>query len=247
MYEDYNDDLPEFNDFSEDDENNVETHEILLAELNWSPQLEYMPWNDPDFAKKIVDRLRGVTEESFASEVELWQQQINLLPHYNELDLRNEIRSWDISIPSKDTFDFESYAIAYSKQVQYRVRLTELMSVVFAHNEMLSQAHKTLLAMAVKLSNGPKHDKDANATFTVHPFLVASTHAKRLMTYLENVLKNIDFAASQMDRMLREHQALSRINQTMNSEGMSYMANKDYIGHNPNNSSSVKIRTRNLR
>jgi hypothetical protein len=244
----YDDELPEFDEFSEDDEIDKEnTKEILLAELNWSPQLEYMPWTDPDFAKKIVDRLRGVTEESFASEVELWQQQINLLPNYNELELRNEIRSWDISIPSKDTFDFESFAMSYSKQVQYRVRLTELMSVVYAHNEMLSQAQKTLLAMAVKLSNGPKHDKDANATFTVHPFSIAATHSKRLMTYLENVLKNIDFAASQMDRMLREHQALSRINHTMNSEGMSYMANKDYFGQNPNNSNSVKIRTRNSR
>jgi len=28
---------------------------------------------------------------------------------------------------------------------------------------------------------------------------------------------------------------------------MSYMANKDYFGQNPNNSNSVKIRTRNLR
>jgi hypothetical protein len=247
MSYEYDDDLSEYSEFSEDNEENDHSKEILLAELNWSPQLEYLPWTDPDFAKKIVDRLKGVTEDSFATEVELWQQQINLLPHYNEVELRNEIRSWDISIPSKDTFEFESFAISYAKQVQYRVRLTELMSVVYAHNEMLSQAHKTLLAMAVKLSSGPKHDKDANATFTVHPFALASTHAKRLMTYLENVLKNIDFAASQMDRMLREHQALSRINHTMNSEGMSYMANKDYFGQNSNNSSSVKIRTRNLR
>ena len=50
---------------------------------------------------------------------------------------------------------------------------------------------------------------------------------KRLLTYLESILKNIDFAASQMDRMLREHQALSRINQTMNSEGMSNLYTKE--------------------
>jgi hypothetical protein len=46
------------------------------------------------------------------------------------------------------------------------------------------------------------------------------THAKRLNAYLESVLKNIDFASSQMDRIIREHQALSRINQTVNNMGM---------------------------
>jgi hypothetical protein len=75
--------------------------------------------------------------------------------------------------------------------------------------------------MALKLSSGTAKDKDATAAFTVHPLTLPMTHAKRLFIYLEAVLKNIDFAAAQMDRMLREHQALSRINHSFNNTGMS--------------------------
>jgi uncharacterized phage-like protein YoqJ len=73
------------------------------------------------------------------------------------------------------------------------------------------------------------------------------TNSKRLLTYLESILKNIDFAASQMDRMLREHQALSRINQTMNSEGMSNLYTKEKSTPTQYNKDSVQVKTRNHR
>jgi len=75
-----------------------------------------------------------------------------MLPHYDEIAIRKEISNWDISIPGKDQFDFESFSQAYALQVQYRNRLTEMHSVVFAHFEMISQAQKMLKEMAVKLA-----------------------------------------------------------------------------------------------
>jgi hemerythrin-like domain-containing protein len=161
--------------------------------------------------------------------------------------MRREIRNWDISVPSKHEFDFGNFAISYSKQVQYRNRITEMISVVYAHHEMIFQAHKNLKEMAIKLTSGAKHDKEATAAFTVHRFVVPMSHAKRFLTYLEHVLRNIDFAASQMDRMLREHQALSRINQTFNSEGMSQSYSRDTPTNSQYNKPSVKIKTRNSR
>ena len=104
-----------------------------------------------------------------------------------------------------------------------------------------------LKEMAVKLAPGAKHDKDASATFTVHPLVLPMTNSKRLLSYLESILKNIDFAASQMDRMLREHQALSRINQTMNSEGMSNLYTKEKFTTTQYNKDSVQVKTRNHR
>jgi hypothetical protein len=118
------------------------------------------------------------------------------------------------------------------------------MSVVFAHYEMISQAHKNLREMAIKLSTGTAKDKEANAAFTVHPFVIPMTNSKRLLTYLEQYLKNIEFAASQMDRILREHQALSRINQSFNNEGMSNLFAKDKT---PMNKGNATVRTRNSR
>jgi hypothetical protein len=241
-YEDYDD--PEFKISSEEDEDFDEEKSVLLATLEWSPMPETVSWQDPNFSKDLVSRLKGVTEDSFAKEVQIWQDAISLLPHYDEIEIRNEVRLWDISIPNKDDYEFESFTASYAMQVQYRNRLTEIMSVVFAHYEMISQAHKNLREMAIKLSTGTAKDKEANAAFTVHPFVIPMTNSKRLLTYLEQYLKNIEFAASQMDRILREHQALSRINQSFNNEGMSNLFGKDKT---PMNKGNATVRTRNSR
>ena len=241
-YEEYDD--PDFNIKTEEDEDFDEENSILLASLDWAPMPETVSWKDPNFSKDLVSRLKGVTEESFAKEVQIWQDAISLLPYYDEIEIRNEVRQWDISIPSKDDYEFESFSAAYALQVQYRNRLTEIISVVYAHFEMISQAHKNLREMAIKLSTGTAKDKDANAAFTVHPFVIPMTNSKRLLTYLEQYLKNIEFAASQMDRILREHQALSRINQSFNTEGMSNLYSKDKT---PMNKGNAIVKTRNGR
>lgn len=209
-------------DFEEYDivEDEDQQESVLVAEINWAPNDEKLDWNDPEFTKDIVARLKGITEEGFASEVQMWQKHISALPVYNEMDIRKEIRGWNLDIPTKDDFNIESFAQSYALQVQYRNRLTEIISLVYAHHEILSQAYKCLKEMALKLSSGTAKDKDATAGFTVHPFVAPMTHAKRLNAYLDSVLKNIDFASSQMDRIIREHQALSRINQTVNNMGM---------------------------
>ena len=241
-YEDYDD--PEFKIKTEEDEDFDEENSLLLATLEWAPMPETVSWQDPNFSKDLVSRLKGVTEDSFAKEVQNWQDAISVLPFYDEIEIRKEIRQWDIAIPSKDEYEFESFSASYALQVQYRNRLTEIMSVVYAHYEMISQAHKNLREMAIKLSTGTAKDKEASAAFTVHPFVIPMTNSKRLLTYLEHYLKNIEFAASQMDRILREHQALSRINQSFNQEGMSNLFSKDKT---PINKGQATVRTRNSR
>jgi hypothetical protein len=241
-YEDYDD--PGFEIKTEGDEDFDEENSILLAQLDWAPMPETISWQDPNFSKDLVSRLKGISEDSFAQEVQNWQDAIGILPVYDEIAIRNEVRQWDISIPNKDEYAFESFSASYALQVQYRNRLTEIISIVYAHYEMISQAHKNLREMAIRLSTGTAKDKEANAAFTVHPFVIPMTNSKRLLTYLEQYQKNIEFAASQMDRILREHQALSRINQTYNTEGMSNLYTKDKT---PMNKGNAIVKTRNSR
>ena len=209
--------------YEDDDEfdNLNESNSIIIADLEWAPQPNLFDYSHESFAPDIVKRLQGITEESFCEEVKLWQQHINILPNYNEYEIRKECSAWDINIPKRDDFDFDNLYEAYYKQVQYRNRLTEIISIVFAHHELLSGAQKSLKEMAVRLANGPKHDKDAIATATVQPFTLAAAAAKRCLVYLEAVQKNIEFTAIQLDRLMRERQNLARINQSMANEGMS--------------------------
>ena len=238
-------------DDSEDEDIDLDAEDVentvLIADIHWSPLIDYVPWTDPNFAQDIAARIKGITVESFAKEVDLWQQNISVLPHYDEFKIREEVRSWDIGIPGKDEFNFETHAMFYSLQVQYRNRLTEIISVVNAHHEMLSQASKALSAMATKLATGTAVEKQGIGAFTVHPFTIAQTNCKRLLSYLEAVMKNIEFASYQMDRLLKEHQALSRINMNFHNEGMSALLNQDRTSSKSNFNNSTEIRTRNRR
>jgi len=232
--------------YEEDLEDEEET--ILLAEIDWKPMPVYEPWTDPNFAQMITQRAKGVTEEGFTQEVQLYQDALNMLPQYNEYEIRKEISYWEFNIPDKNDFDISSHAASYSMQIQYKTRLSEIYSVVFAHYEFLSSAQKNLKEMAVKIASGSnKHDKDGIASFTVSPFSIAASHAKRLLSYLDSVTKNIDFAASQMDRLMREHQSLARINQNFHNEGMSALYNKDRPSLKRYNDESATVRTRNER
>lgn len=238
-------DLEDSEDFNLD-ENETEDY-VILADLEWSPMPEFTPWDDPDFAQDLVDRVNGLTINDFAREVKLWQRALKHLPHYDEIQIRQEIAQWNIGIPSKDNFDHDTYTLFYYLQVQYKNRLSQIHSVINAHYEMLIQAEKSLKFMAGKLSKGTAKEKDGYAAFTVSPFTVAITHSHRLLAYLESISKNIDFAAAQMDRLLKEHQALTRINNGFLNDGMSSFYNRTETPKMLNNMNSAVIRTSNKR
>ena len=238
-------------DFFDDEiEENNNSH-LLLADIEWSSQSDPFDISADSFSLNIVNRLSGIDEDKFKEEVEMWQQVIGNLPTYNEAKLKNEMNAWDFTIPKHDNFSFDMLATSYARMVQYRTYLVQWIDVVNAHHEILSNAHKSLKEMAVKLANGPKHDKDAIATFTVQPFLHKVTVAKRCLTYLENVQKNIDFGAVQLERLMRERQNLARINQNFNSEGMSNYYNSAVETENPHGmlrkADQAGIKTRNNR
>ena len=238
----YNDD---FDDIEEDDED--DKIEVYVADFEWNLSTERVAWDDPNLTEIITSRIKGTTPEGFAFEVKNWQKHINMLPAYDEIAIRKEIQNWDYGIPADNDYEFGSFAEVYSRQVQYRTRLNYLISIVNAHYEMISQAEKTLKMISIKLCSGTAKDKESVATYAVHPFTIPATEAKRLLTYLDSVLKNIDFASIQMDRLLREHQALSRINNSFVNEGQSFSFTKGPMPFKTNINDSVEIKTRNSR
>ena len=95
------------NDFDDDYLDN-EQDTIILADLEWKPSPESIVYTDPDFSKNIIERIKGVTESGFAKEVDNWQEAIQSLPDYDELEIRKEIKSWNIGIPNKDDFELNN-------------------------------------------------------------------------------------------------------------------------------------------
>ena len=68
---------------------------ILIADIEWGSSVENINWEDPNFPNIILDRLKGITEKDFAKEVKMWHEHIKMLPQYNEVEIRKEIRSGD--------------------------------------------------------------------------------------------------------------------------------------------------------
>jgi hypothetical protein len=40
-----------------------EEFSVIVADFVWKPNPETISWNDPEFAKKITQRTKGITEE----------------------------------------------------------------------------------------------------------------------------------------------------------------------------------------
>lgn len=175
-----------------------------------------------DFVSETKKRINGVTKESFADEVQAWSDGFKLLPIYSRESYKQEIASMELDFQSVNNFSFEKLAILYSTQVAYRNRLTAMKSIVNAHHEIYSQAYKSLDKQAFKLfskAGGLLDDKKADSAHVVAPFLRLVSQAKEMLDQIVEKIESIEFSAFQLSRMLREKEALAKINPTYDREG----------------------------
>jgi len=233
MYDDFNwDDLEEeeaekISSMNEklsvsDDEDDDSLH----VSLQWSDSIPMYTFKGKNLQQSLLDKLEGITRDSFSQDAAMWQAQINLLPSFDEGEIRKTIRSWNLKIPEKYIFDESEILSTYVRLMNYRSEIKDYIDLVYAHNELITQAGKSLEKIAIRLSPGPRHDKESNATSVVNDFSVASSQTKRILYYLEQTIKTIEFNAMLMGRMLQERQALSKINNTMINEGMNVNYNR---------------------
>lgn len=181
-------------------------------------------WDDSnfDFVSDAKKRFAGITKESYEEEVEAWAEGFKYLPPYNRDAFYNELASMQMNIQNDNNFEFEELSVLYSTQVAYRNRLTNMKGIVNAHYEIYNQAYKSLDKQAFKLfskSGGSVDDRRADAAHQVAPFLRLVTQTGVLLDAINEKIANVKFAAFQLTRLLREREALSRINTTYDKEG----------------------------
>lgn len=177
-------------------------------------------WNQLDFSKIIDDRKSGgCTKESFDSDVKMYNNALKRLPKLNNTAIMNEIDQWNLDVPSEE-YDFGELQGAYSRLVSYRYRLIKMINLTNQHYDIYSNAYKKLGKIAMLLFAGTAKDKEAAAENLVHPFAICMMEPKVLLEYLCDVQEHIDFAAISMARVLREKEALAKINNDYNREGM---------------------------
>lgn len=193
-------------------------------ELQDSKRVGCNIWEDEeyDFIGDTKKRLTGISKETFEDEVQAWTDGFKLLPHYNRLSYQEELSEMELSVQSDTNFSFEELSILYSTQVAYRNRLTSMKNIVNAHYEIYNQAYKSLDKQAFKLfskSGGSVDDRRADAAHVVAPFLRLVSQAKIMLDQIEEKIATVEFASFQLSRLLREREALSKINTSYDREG----------------------------
>lgn len=200
-------------------------------------------WSKIDFVEVVRDRMaKGVNKQTFDEDIRMWQNAIDNLPEYHEKSFLKEVQEMDFSIP-RYSKDFSEMQGVYSRLVSYRARVSEMMFRANAHYEVFFKAYKTIKTSAIALHTGTAKDKEAGAEFVAQPYYAGTVNTKRMLDYLIEVLETIDFAATNMNRILREKEAEARVNLSHLNEGSQYNFEKQ-IQDEGNNWNSGDIRTR---
>lgn len=210
--------------FIEDEVEEVDAPSVLLPMDNSKKVSQPSVWGggNSDFVSDAKKRFAGITKESYEEEVEAWTESFKYLPTYNRDAFYSELESMQMNIQNDNDFEFEELSILYSTQVAYRNRLTNMKGIVNAHYEIYNQAYKSLDKQAFKLfskSGGSVDDRRADAAHLVAPFLRLVTQTSVLLDAINEKIATVEFAAFQLTRLLREREALSRINNTYDKEG----------------------------
>ena len=184
------------------------------------PALSLDGWMDIDFEENIKARFNaGITKEEFYNDVKWWNLAIHNLQIYDEKVYRREIDEMDMSIP-RNEFDFKELQGTYSRLVSLFDRLSEMKSVANSHFETFTQGYKCLKQYSIGFFTGTAQQKESSAEHLVHEFYKHSLPPKKLLSDIEETIKVVEFAATNMNRILREKEANNKINSIHNLEGM---------------------------
>lgn len=189
-------------------------------------------------AEDLISRSKQYDEDKFKIDLD------NLLNTYNQLkpinpdDVRQEIDSWDLSVPKDTNTDLEEISGAYTRFVEYNIRINKLLDDVNIHNQLLIFIIKTGKELAYQYIEGKtKADKESVATSILLPISSLQNTVNSLYDFISNTNKSIEFASSQLARILREREALGKINNENYRQGSNAI--------NKNNNRDVVVNTRN--
>jgi hypothetical protein len=182
-------------------------------------------WSKFDAVTNVSLRTGGVTKELIEEEVKLWQKQIELLEPLDYKKIKEEVGSWDISIPNLSNFD--TISATYSLLVSYKVRISQLLADVKCWTETCDSAIKFIEDLAPGAYTGTAPDKKSNAKHIVQPFVHLKSSAYRLENYLDKMHSSILFCAQQLDLLIKEKQSRAKLNLKLSHEGEEFLANKN--------------------
>ena len=184
-------------------------------------------WSKFDASYKISERMSGVSKKLLESEVELWEKHLALFEPLDYKNIRKEIDSWKIEIPKKDALNFNNIAETYSTLVSCKHRISQLIAEAKVWDDTCKEAISYLSDLAPGAFTGTGPDKKSNSTYITQPFVHLKVQTSRILSFLTQYNSSIEFAAKQLDLMLKERQSQAKLNHKFAHTGDSIEKN-DY-------------------
>lgn len=172
-------------------------------------------------ASELIEKVESYTladfQEDFQSMIDSYQN----LPPLGLNEVRDEISDWEFLIKKDMLHTFDAVCEAYAKFISYQNRVTQILDEVKRHDSLLEFIIDNVKSTYSQFIDGTVKDKESKSTTLLLDVTLMYTDTHTLMQYVQSVQKNIEFNTQQLARILREREALAKINNDYVKTGIS--------------------------
>lgn len=173
-------------------------------------------------AKAIIEKSENYTPELFEQDFQDMLDAYNTLPPVDPDEIRKEISKWDLSVNKDDVHDFDIMCETYAKFVAYQSRAVFLMDKVKRHDTTLDVIIDNVKTIYAQFVEGTAKVKDAKSATLLKDLNLLYTEVHTLMQYIKDIQeKSIEFNTQQLARILREREAMAKVNGDYYKQGLS--------------------------
>jgi len=187
-------------------------------------------------ADDLITRSKEYSEDKFKDDLDELLDSYKKLPSLDIELIREEIDSWDLSIPKDTGIELDEISGAYTKFIEYNNRTNKLLDDSNSHNQSLKFIISTAKELGIQYIPGKyKKDKESVISAMLLPISQLQNKIDILYDFISNTNKSIEFATSQLARILREREAIGKINNEDYRRGSNFINKKNNIVVNTRN------------
>lgn len=172
-------------------------------------------------AKELLEKSQSYEEKDFIDDFQ------SMIDHYDKLSplgieqIRDEIYNWDFQIDQEVLKEFDEICAMYARFVAYTNRISFILDKINTHFKTLEFIIKNVKEIASQFFKGTAKEKDSKTSTMLLEINLKYNEIHSLKIFADNIKETLEFNAQQLARILREREAMSRIDGSMQRTGNS--------------------------
>jgi hypothetical protein len=178
-------------------------------------------------SEELITKMMSLdANEAFNQEFMMWQELLSRLEPYKDEIIQSELEKIDMDglMPDADKKDIYS---SYYRLVETHKYLYSLHKPVINRITMLKDAIKQLRSAARAMFKGTEKDKDAHCDKMVRNFVGELSNATVLINNIDKCIKQVEFAAMQASRVIKEKEFQLKSSGAYTTQGKSNIFNNN--------------------